>query len=264
MYDQLTQTPSLSALSVDPTDRDADMSPPYQPMVFVDNQTYWPEPYSLLELPPALLPGLATLGTLATVSVTALTALISFILFRLFTWKSHFMGFAGGSQCVILILNLLLADMQQSVALTISFHWLRQNSILAPSTPCTLQGWLLHSGDVSSGFFVLAIAVHTYFTTIHEREVKTRVFFSGIGMIWLFSFFLASVGVALHRYVRYDTWVRRGLTIGYERNELFVRAGPWCWISVAYEQDRLALHYVCKSHFATYHVAIKTYASASF
>ncbi len=180
------------------------MWPSYQPTTVVGNQSYWPEPYSLLELPPSLRTGLAVLGTFATISVAALTALISFIIYRLVTWKSHYIRFPGSSQCVILILNLLLADLQQSLALTMSFHWLRLGSILAPSAACTLQGWLLHAGDLSSGFFVLLIALHTYLTTVRDGSIKTRWFFSAIGLVWLLSYALASFGVAIHGYLHFQ------------------------------------------------------------
>lgn len=180
-------------------------------MINAGNRTYWPEPYSMLELPSSFRPGLAALGTLAAISVTALVVLMSFILYRLAPRKVTPM--TGGSQCVILILNLLLADMQQAVALTISFHWLRLNAILAPSTPCTLQGWLLHAGDVSSGFFVLAIALHTYLITVREMAIKSILFYAAIGFIWLFSFFLASLGVAMHRYSMHKARLEQMLTL---------------------------------------------------
>ena len=32
------------------------------------------------------------------------------------------------------------------------------------------------------------------------------------------------------------------------RNKFFVRAGAWCWISVDYESERLAFHYICTSN----------------
>ena len=177
------------------------MSPPYEPMITMVNQTYWPEPYSLLEVPPSVQAGLAALGTLALVSVTAVSATLCFIIYRLIAWRSYYACFPCGTQCIILILNLLLADLQQSLALTISFHWLRIGSVLAPSAACTLQGWLLHAGDVSSGFFVLGIGLHTYLLTAHQMEMSNRWILLGIGLVWIFSYFLASLGVAMHGHV---------------------------------------------------------------
>lgn len=164
----------------------------------VGDESYFPPPYSLLELSPALHSGLAAIGSLATLSIVALVGLITFVSYRLATWKSHYPCFPGGNQCVILILNLLLADLLQSMALSISFHWLHVGSILAPSAPCSLQAWLLHSGDVSSGLFVLAIAVQTSLTTLAETEISSRIFFSAVALLWLLTFLLASLGVATH------------------------------------------------------------------
>ena len=177
------------------------MSPPYEPAIILANHTYWPEPYSLPQLPPALYPGLAALGTLALISVTTLTATLCFISYRLITWRSYYACFPASTQCIILIVNLFLADLQQSIALTISIHWLRLGSILAPSSACTLQGWLLHAGDVSSGLFVLGIAIHTYLLTGHQTEIKHRYLFWAIMLVWIFSYFLASLGLAMHGYV---------------------------------------------------------------
>lgn len=107
-----------------------------------------------------------------------------------------------------------------------SWHWYRKNKILAPTSACFAQGWLLNSGDLGSGFFVLAIAVHTYYTAVLRRTVGYRWFAGIIVGIWVLTYILTSVGVGLHR------------------EKYFVRAGAWCWVSSAYETERLWCH--CK------------------
>lgn len=127
---------------------------------------------------------------------------------------------------MLLVLNLLLADMQQSSGFVISFHWLRMHEMLAPSSACFAQGWLIHSGDVGSGLFVLAIAIHTFYTAVYGKRINNRAFAACIVGTWCFAYMLTGIGVGLHG------------------DKYFVRAGAWCWVSSAYESDRLVFHYL--------------------
>lgn len=85
-------------------------------------------------------------------SLVSVTALLAFITQRMVSWRKHYRQYVGYNQYVILIYNLLLADLQQSVAFSISFHWLKIDKILAPTGACFIQAWFLQIGDVSSGF----------------------------------------------------------------------------------------------------------------
>lgn len=176
------------------------MSPPYSPRIEVNGHSYFPEPYSLSPLPNDLQVGLIPVAVLAMLSVGATLVLTGFIVWRLITWKMHYRTFLGYNQYVLLVLNLLIADLQQSSAFLISWHWIRYGAILAPSAPCFAQAWLLHSGDISSGFFVLAIAVHTFITAVHGKRIGHKTFFVGVGCIWIFAYFLTGLGVGLYRY----------------------------------------------------------------
>ncbi len=50
-----------------------------------------------------------------------------------------------------------------------------------------------------------------------------------------------------HARVRLGDWLCSvGNADPCHREKYFVRAGAWCWVSEAYEDDRLALHYICK------------------
>jgi hypothetical protein len=157
--------------------------PPYTPRVEIDGHFYFPDPYSLDPLPSDLRVGLIPVAVLAVLSVGASLTLISFIVYRLITWKMHYRTFLGYNQYVLLVLNLLIADLQQSSAFLISWNWIRVDAILAPSAPCFAQAWLLHSGDVSSGFFVLAIAVHTFITAVHGKRIGHKTFGVVVGCI---------------------------------------------------------------------------------
>ena len=175
--------------------------PPYTPRIEVDGGSYFPEPYSLNPLPDVLQHGLVAVGLLATLSVISTLALISFICYRLATWRLHYRTFLGYNQYVLLVLNLLIADLQQSAAFLISFHWIRYGRILAPSAPCYAQAWLLHSGDVSSGFFVLAIAVHTFYTAVQGQRIGHKTFFGLVALAWILAYFLTGLGLGLYGYV---------------------------------------------------------------
>jgi hypothetical protein len=72
---------------------------------------------------------------------------------------------------------------------------------------------------------VLAIALHTYYTVVLSRRVPYRIFGGMVIMVWLIAIFLTVLGLAIHK------------------DQYFVRAGAWCWISSDYEPERLGLHY---------------------
>ena len=202
------------------------MQDPYTPEIQYEGHSYFPEPYSLIPLTPTLHRGLWAVGIFALLSVASTLSLICFIAYRFATWRMHYRTFLGYNQYVVLVLNLLLADLQQSSGFMISLHWLHENHILAPSPACFAQGWLIHSGDVGSGLFVLAIAAHTFYTAVYGRRISNRAFAAGIVGLWGFAYLLAGIGVGLHG------------------DRYFVRAGAWCWVSESFESDRLLTHYL--------------------
>jgi hypothetical protein len=202
------------------------MYEPYEPEIEVDGRSYYPSPFSINPLPSSLHYGLISVGTLALLSVFSTLLLIGFIAYRFATWRLHYRTFLGYNQYVVLVLNLLLADLQQSAGFLISLHWIHKNSILAPSSACFAQGWLIHSGDVGSGLFVLAIALHTFYTAVYGRRISNKLFASCIIGLWVFAYLLTGIGVGMHG------------------DKYFVRAGAWCWVSSNYEVDRLAFHYI--------------------
>ncbi|KAH9828104.1 Pfam:Git3 C [Teratosphaeria destructans] len=203
-----------------------DSPAPYEPKIQTHGGEYFPSPYSDADLSDTLRYGLVPLGILGLVSVLSTVAVIGFIGFRFISWRAHYKSWIGYNQYVVLVLNLLLADLQQSSAFVISFHWIRINAILAPSQACFAQGWLLHSGDVASGFFVLAIALHTFYTAVYGQRIRSLHFALSIVGIWAFAYVLTGLGLGIHGHT------------------YFVRAGAWCWVSSAYEADRLACHYI--------------------
>jgi hypothetical protein len=187
---------------------------------------YYEFPDSLDPLTPVVRTGLIPIALFAMMSLVSVTALLGFITHRLISWRKHYREYVGYNQYVILIYNLLLADLQQSIAFSISFHWLRIDKILAPTAPCFIQGWFLNIGDVASGFFVLAIAIHTWLGVIKGYKMPYMWFVVSILGIWLAALLLTILGPILHG------------------DRFFTRAGGWCWISGKFQNERLWLHYL--------------------
>jgi hypothetical protein len=102
--------------------------------------------YSMDPLTPVYRAGLIPLAICATMSLISVTALLGFITQRMISWRRHYRQYVGYNQYVILIYNLLIADLQQSIAFSISFHWLRANKIEPRTGACFLQAWFLQIG----------------------------------------------------------------------------------------------------------------------
>ncbi|KAF4549309.1 Hypothetical protein D9617_22g066550 [Elsinoe fawcettii] len=187
---------------------------------------YFAYPFSLTKLPPVLEKGLLAPAIMGLVSLLSSAGLLCFLISKFFEWKKTAKSYLGYNQYLVLFINLLVADFQQSLAFVISFHWMAKDAILAPSPACFAQGWFLNIGDVASGLFVLFIAGHTFYTTMVGRRLDYRVFLGLVLATWLLALFLTFIGPAIH-----------GRTY-------FVRTGAWCWVSALYETERLAVHYI--------------------
>lgn len=178
-------------------------------MALLLKRDYLPFPQSLDPLTPTFERGLIPVGISAFLSLVSSFGLLIFITHRLASWRKHYKEYVGYNQYVILIYNLLLADLQQGLGFVVSFHWLRVNKIVAPTGACFFQGWFIHLGDVSSGFFVLAIAVHTWLGVVKGYKIKYGMFVAGILGIWAVSIVLTAIGPIIHQ------------------NDFFTRAGGW-------------------------------------
>lgn len=187
---------------------------------------YYEAPDSLLDMDDETHSGLIAIGVLATVSLVFTMALLSFISWRMIAWRSHYSSFIGRNQSIVLIYQLILADFLQSLGFIISFHWASQRSITGPDGACFTQGWLIQVGDVSSAFFVLAIALHTTYQVVLSRSLSHRAFLASVAGVWAFSLLLTSLAPIIGgRFI-------------------FQRAGVWCWIRSNEEGLRLFLHYL--------------------
>lgn len=181
---------------------------------------YFPYPNSLDPLTPVYHKGLIPLVVFGMASMISVFALLCFITWRLIGWRKRHREYVGYNQYIILIYNLLIADLQQSIAFVITFHWLRLDKILAPTAPCFIQGWFLHIGDVASGFFVLAIAIHTWLGVVRGYRMSYFSLVLMIICIWILAVILTVLGPAMHG------------------NKFFTRAGGWVSTPLRYPSFR--------------------------
>ncbi|KAK0932612.1 hypothetical protein LTR29_015811 [Friedmanniomyces endolithicus] len=181
------------------------------------------EPTSLAPLPPNLYRGLVAVAVFGFLSFFTSLALLCRLGYRLVTWKRK--SQARVNQFTILLFNLVFADVQQSVAFLLNTQWLRRNVLDAASPTCWAQGWFVSTGDLASGVFTLAIAVHSFLDIVHDFRLGHRSFLACLALLWAFVYMCAIIGVALHP------------------TDFYVRAGAWCWINGKYSSARLWLHY---------------------
>lgn len=118
------------------------------------------------------------------------------------------------NQFLVLIYNLFLADMHQSLAFLLNTAWLQQDGIIVGSTTCWSQGFFVSTGDLSSSMFIMAIAFHTYMSVVQNRRPSHRVLYVSVGLIWLFVYAISLLPVGITQN-------------GREAGGFFVRAGAW-------------------------------------
>ncbi|RYP42295.1 hypothetical protein DL768_010366 [Monosporascus sp. mg162] len=134
------------------------------------------------------------------------------------------------NQFLILILNLLLADMHQGTAFMLSARWVRDNEITVGTRTCWTQGWFVSNGDLSSSCFTGAVAVYTYLIIVKNWKPPYRLLYSVMAALWVFVYFMGVLGVLV---------TQNGKNAG----GLYVRAAAWCWLNIEYENYRLWFHY---------------------
>lgn len=185
-----------------------------------DANGLFPSPYSVDPLPGDLRTALLPVAIMGLVSFISTFGLLCFITYRMLAWKKYYRTFPGYNQYLLLIYNLLLADFQQSIAFLLSFHWIAKNSILAPTAACFIQGWMVQVGDVGSGIWVLAIALHTWYS-VTGRKLGYRSFTCYLVLVWAFIILLAIIGPIAHK------------------NTYFVNTGAWVGNSPLYSTNLL-------------------------
>ncbi|TVY81247.1 hypothetical protein LSUE1_G006811 [Lachnellula suecica] len=181
---------------------------------------------SLDPLPPDVRHGMIAMGIFGLLSTISTLTLLVFITYRMTYWRRYYAHPIATNQIFILIYNLLLADFQQALSFVLAFHWIYQDKLVGPSSACFAQGWLIQIGDLSSGLWVLAIAVHTFINLVGQKYIPMAAFLAAVVAVWIFALVLTAIGP-----------IQYGI-------DFFVPAGAWCWIPDNHERDRLTLHYL--------------------
>ena len=163
-------------------------------------------------LPDEIRRGMISMGILGLISSVSTLSLLIFITYRMVYWRRYYDVPIAKIQIFVLIYNLLLADFQQALSFLISFYWISQNKLVGPSPACFAQGWLIQIGDVSSGLWVLAIAVHTFVSLVGQKIIPMRKFIFAVVSLWIFCLTLTAIGPIIIRkdfFVPAGAWVRQ-------------------------------------------------------
>lgn len=174
-------------------------------------------------LPEHIYPWLRAVVAFGFISFFASVALLFVLIFKLVSWQ---IKSKKTNQFVILIFNLLWADIQQALAFLLNVEWIRLGSLQIENPVCFAQGWLVSTGDLGSGVWCFAIGLHTFASVILDYRLKPRYFYLTIFLLWVFIVGVSSIGIALHP------------------GNLYVRSGVWCWIRHDLNDLRLWTHYV--------------------
>jgi hypothetical protein len=155
--------------------------------------------------------GMIVLCTVALVSCITTMSLITYLSYRFFTGRKDHGTPLHKNQYLLLIYSLVLADFQLDLGFLLDLIWLDRRQIVAPSASCIAQGWLLNFGDLASGFFVLAIACHTFLTVVYGRKIVLWGVCWSIVSLWVLAAVLTVIPIGLHPgdiFVAQGSWVR--------------------------------------------------------
>lgn len=169
--------------------------------------------------------GTALVGTLGLITLISCTLLLGVIGTRtLLSLRPRHQNHLQ-SQGLALIVNLVCADLLQSLGFLVEWHWFRIESILAPSMSCSVQGFFIQIGDIAQACFVILIAIHTAKHVLQPDNAQLACFKLIISVVWLGCFASALVPMLLEKHWYSD-------------------AGIWCWISHEHQSGRLYLLYM--------------------
>lgn len=141
--------------------------------------------------------GPIAMGTVGLCSFVATLSLLCFLTYQFIFWRRYYKRPLAENQYVLLVYNLLLADIQQAAAFMIAYHWADQRKVTHPSAACVIQGWWIQVADPGSGLWVLAIAVHTAAVVLKGRQLPYRTFVFCIIGLWMFIILLGLIPVGL-------------------------------------------------------------------
>ncbi|KAI8938138.1 hypothetical protein NX059_005804 [Plenodomus lindquistii] len=174
-------------------------------------------------LPHDIHPWLRAVVIFGFISLVATVSLLAVLTYKLIKWR---IKSRRSNQFVILIFNLLWADLQQSLSFLLNVEWLRLGWVQVDNPICFAQGWLVSTGDLGSGVWCFAIGLHTFASVILDYRLKPRTFYITVFFLWVFILGVSSIGIGIHP------------------DHLYVRSGVWCWIHHDLKELRLWTHYI--------------------
>jgi hypothetical protein len=118
------------------------------------------------------------------------------------------------NQFLVLVFNLLLADMHQATAFFLNAVWLQHDEIRVGTPACFTQGLFVSLGDLASSCFITSIAIHTYMAVVLGAKLSQTALYVWIGVTWLFVYAISIIPIAA---------TKNGAQFG----GFFVRAGSW-------------------------------------
>jgi hypothetical protein len=174
-------------------------------------------------LPEHIHPWLRSVVVLGFISFFASVSLLFLLTYKLVSWQ---LRSKRSNQFVILIFNLLWADIQQALAFLLNVEWLRLGSVEVENPICFAQGWLVSTGDLGSGVWCFVIGLHTFASVILDFRLKPWSFYTCILLLWAFILGVSSIPLGMYG------------------ESIYVRSGVWCWIHHDLEDLRLWTHYI--------------------
>ncbi|KAH6681968.1 G protein-coupled glucose receptor regulating Gpa2-domain-containing protein [Halenospora varia] len=183
------------------------------------------ESSTLSPLPGVLSHGLVAVSTFGLLSFFCSTSLFFYLTYKLLVWHRYARVKTPTNQFLLLIYNLLLADIQQACAFLLNIGALQNNAIIVRTPLCFAQGWFVSIGDLASSVFICMIAIHTFFGVVKNYRPPTGAFYCCVFAGWAFVYVMGAIGPILHG------------------KDFYVRAAAWCWINNAYSSERLWFHY---------------------
>lgn len=124
------------------------------------------------------------------------------------------------NQFLLLVYNLLFAEMHQSMAFLLNVSWVASNGIWVGTPTCWAQGWFVSVGDLAASCFITAIAVHTYLAVVRGYRPPQWALYATIGGLWFFVYALGMLGVMI-------------TNNGRDAGGLYVRAVAWVSLSIS-------------------------------
>ena len=165
---------------------------------------------TLSPLPSDLRHGLFAVSFFGYLSFISSITLFVYLTYRMARWRASGQPMKNYNQFLLLIYNLVLADIQQSLAFLLTSRWLVEDKIHVGTPFCFAEGWFVSTGDLASSAWIFAIALHTYSAIVRGYKVSYSTFVVVMGLLWLFIYTMAIIGIAIHPkdyYTRAGAWV---------------------------------------------------------